>query len=363
MISAISKGMILRVNGQTTLSEGDGADLPRPTMRDVAALARVGLKTVSRVINGEPGVSLELQARVRHAARQLDYHPNLAAGQLRRIGGRTATLGVILEDVANPFSAALHRAIEDVAAARNVDVFAGSVEENPDRERRLVANFAARRVDGLAVVPASHDHSYLLAHKQAGMAIVFIDRRPDFLDVDAVVSNHRQGSARAVGHLLGLGHRRIAFLGDLAAVQSARERHAGYFDAMAAAAAPVDPSLVCQDLRDSGAAESAAMRLLEADSPPSAFFASQNLITIGVIRALRRAELQDRVALVGFDDVVLADLLDPPVTVVAQDPRKIGTRAAELLFARMDGDRSPTRCHVIETTLIVRGSGEIPPGR
>ena len=277
-------------------------------------------------------------------------------------GGRTATLGVILEDVANPFSAALHRAIEDVAAARNVDVFAGSIEEDPGRERHLVASFAARRVDGLAVVPASHDHSYLLAHKQAGMAIVFMDRQPDFLDVDAVVSDHRQGSARAVAHLLAFGHRRIAFLGDLATVQSASERHAGYFDAMGAAGVPVDSSLVCQDLHDSEVAEAAAMRLLEMSSPPSAFFASQNLITVGVIRALRRAGLQDRVALVGLDDVVLADLLDPPVTVVAQDPRRIGTRAAELLFARMDGDHSPAECHVIETTLIVRGSGEIPPG-
>ena len=333
----------------------------RATIRDVAALAHVGLKTVSRVMNGEPGVSSELTERVRRAANQLDYLPNLGAGSLRRIGGRTATLGVILENVANPFSAALHRAIEDVAAARNVEVFSGSVEENPDRERHLVGTFAARRVDGLAIVPASHDHAYLLAHRQAGMAIAFMDRPPEFLDVDAVVSDNRQGSANAVAHLLAQGHRRIAYLGDLRTVYTARERYAGYLDAMAAAGAPVDPAIVCHDLQDSDAAEAAAARLLAGGFPPTAFFASQNLVAIGVIRGLRRAALQRRVALVGFDDITLAELLDPAVTVVAQDPRQIGTRAAELLFARLNGDTGPSRHDVIRTRLITRGSGEIPP--
>jgi LacI family transcriptional regulator len=312
-------------------------------------------------MNGEPGVSDELTERVRRAALQLDYLPNLAAGHLRRSGGRTATLGVILENVVNPFSAALFRAIEDVAAGRNVEVFSGSAEENPDREQHFVGTFAARRVDGLAIVPASHDHAYLLAHRQAGTAIVFMDRPPEFLDVDSVVSDHRQGSARAVAHLIGRGHRRIAYLGDLATVYTARERYAGYLDAMAAAAATVDQSLVCQDLRDSSAAEAAATRILASDAAPTAFFASQNLVAIGVIWALRKAALQRRVALVGFDDIVLADLLDPPVTVVAQDPREIGTRAAEYLFARIDGDTGPTRHLVIQTRLIERGSGEIPP--
>ena len=195
---------------------GGSEDLSRPTMRDVAALARVGLKTVSRVINGEPGVSPELRARVQRAIDQLDYLPNLTASSLRRSSGRSATIGLILENVANPFSSGLHRAIGDVAWARGVQVFSGSVDEDAIRERLLVSTFAGRRVDGLVVVPASHDHSYLLGHKQAGTAIVFVDRPAEFLDVDAIVSDNRGGSEEAVRHLLAVGHRRIAYLGDLA---------------------------------------------------------------------------------------------------------------------------------------------------
>jgi LacI family transcriptional regulator len=333
----------------------------RATIRDVAALAGVGLKTVSRVMNGEPGVSEELTQRVRRAAGQLDYLPNLAAGQLRRSGGRTGTLGVIVENVANPFSSTVYRAIEDVAAARDVEVYSGSIEEDPRRERRLVATFAARRVDGLALMPGGHDHSYLLAHRLAGMAVVFVDRPPEHLDADAVTSDNRVASAGAVAHLVGVGHRRIAYLGDLASVYTAGERLAGYFDALAAAGIGLEPAMVCQDLQDSESAEAAAVRLLAGPNPPTAIYASQNLVTIGAIRALRRAQLQHRVALVGFDDVVLADLLDPPVTVVAQDPYRIGAVAAEILFARLGGDTSPSRHELIETRLIIRGSGEIRP--
>src|SRR5512142_2094801 len=232
---------------KTTLSRSGSEDVPRPTMRDVAALARVGLKTVSRVINSEPGVSPELHARVQRAIDQLSYLPNLTASSLRRSGGRSATIGLILENVANPFSSALHRAIGDVAWLRGVQVFSGSVDEDAMRERLLVSTFAGRRVDGLVVVPASHDHSYLLGHKQAGTAVVFVDRPAEFLDVDAIVSDNRGGSEQAVRHLLAAGHRRIAYLGDLASVYTARERHAGYVQGLESAGIPVDPTIVRHD--------------------------------------------------------------------------------------------------------------------
>ncbi len=330
-------------------------------MRDVAALARVSLKTVSRVINQEPGVSPALRSQVERAIEQLDYLPNLTASSLRRASGRSATIGLILENVANPFSSALHRAIGDVAWARGVQVFSGSVDEDAIRERLLVSTFAGRRVDGLVVVPASHDHSYLLAQKQAGMAIVFVDRPAEFLDVDAVVSDNRGGAEEAVRHLMAAGHRRIAYLGDLAGVYTARERYAGYVRALERAGIPLDPAIVRHDLQDVDAAESAAAALLAAPSPPTAVFASQNLVTIGTVRALHQLGVQHRIAVVGFDDVMLADMLEPAVTVIAQDPRAIGTAAAQILFLRMDGDVAPAALHVVPTRLIARGSGEIAP--
>jgi LacI family transcriptional regulator len=155
----------------------------------------------------------------------------------------------------------------------------------------------------------------------------------------------------------------IAFLGDLQAISTARERFAGYRAALDRAGIPADPVLVRHDLHTREAAEAAVAAMLT-DLPecrPTAIFAGQNLITIGAIRALRAAGVERRVALVGFDDVELGDLLSPGLTVVAQDPVAIGRAAAELLFARLDGERGPSRHVEVPTRLIPRGSGEIPP--
>src|SRR6266550_6819365 len=225
----------LTTKGETSLSEQTQETARRPTMLDVAALANVGLKTVSRVVNGEPGVSPTLEAKVRRAIEKLDYRRDANASMLRRLGGKTQTIGLVLEDVANPFSSALHRAIEDTARARGVLVFAGSCDENPLRERELIGSFRDRRVDGIIVVPASHDHTYLYDEKRAGTALVFVDRPAGHLDADTVGSNNFGGAVAAVRHLLGYGHRRIAFLGDLPTIFTARERLRGYKETLASA--------------------------------------------------------------------------------------------------------------------------------
>jgi LacI family transcriptional regulator len=330
-------------------------------MRDVAALADASIKTVSRVINDEPGVGVEMQAKVRAAIERLDYRHDFAASALRRTDRRSDTIGMVLEDLANPFSAAVQRAVEDVARERGVLVLAGSSDEDAARERSLVHTFTNRRVDGLVLVPAGIDHSYLYTERQAGTPIVFIDRPPVFLDADAVVVDNVEGTRRGVRHLIAHGHRRIAFLGDLHSIVTAHQRHQGYVDELAAQGITLDPRLVELDLRGIESAEVAANRLLAANDPPTAFFTGQNLLTIGTVRALRRANRHHDVAIVGFDDILLADLLEPAITVIAQDAGTIGQTAAEVLFRRLDGDHSPSRHHMIPTRLITRGSGEIRP--
>jgi LacI family transcriptional regulator len=169
---------------------------------------------------------------------------------------------------------------------------------------------------------------------------VFVDRPPRHLDADAVVSTNREGAAEATGHLLGRGHRRVAFLGDLQTIATAAERYQGYVRAHRDGGVPLDPALCRHDLHTTDAAEAATGELLDGRPRPTALFTSQNLITIGAVRALRARGLQHEIALIGFDDFPLADLLEPAVSVVAQDPRRIGVMAAEVLFRRMDGDRS-----------------------
>ena len=334
---------------------------PRATMRDVAALAGVSLKTVSRVLNREAGVSPAMSARVQQAADELAFQLNLGARSLRRSDGRTATIGLILENVDNPFSSALHRAVENVAREQGVSVLAGSLDEDPERERELVAEFSSRRVDGLIIMPTGTDHSYLMPERRAGTPMVFVDRAPGILAADVVLADHQSGACKGVAHLIAGGHRHIGFLGDLARIPSAQQRHAGYLEAMSAAGLPVAPGATVHDVSAVEAADAATTALLNDDRPPTALFTAQNLVTIGALHALRRLGRQHEVALVGFDDFLLADLLDPPVTVVAQDPHAIGRLAAEQLFRRTAGDASPYGTVVVETRLIPRGSGEIPP--
>jgi LacI family transcriptional regulator len=334
----------------------------RPTMRDVAALAGVSLKTVSRVINGEPTVDPGLAARVRRAAGQLSYRHNLTASNLRRGDRRSFMIGLMLEDMANPYSSSIYRAVENAARRRGVGVLAGSLDEDPERERELAAALFARRVDGLIVAPAGRDHSYLRNDQQLGTPLVFVDRPSALLPADCVMADNREGAAAGVAHLIRRGHRRIGFLGDLTSIGTARDRYDGYRDALRQAGLPDDPALVRRDLHTDAAAEAAATELLTGPQPPSALFSGQNLVTMGTVRALRSRGAQHRVALVGFDDFSLADLLEPAVSVVAQDVTAIGSLAAEILFRRIDGDSSPPQAHIVPTRIIARGSGEIPPG-
>jgi LacI family transcriptional regulator len=333
----------------------------RATMRDVAALAGVSLKTVSRVVNDEPGVSPAMSARVRAAADELRFRLDMRARSLRRADRRTATIGLILEDVDNPYSSAVHRAVEDVARQRGVAVLAGSLDEDPVRERELVSAFTSRGVDGLVIMPTGGDQAYLDAERRAGVPLVFVDRAPGRLDADAVVSDNVEGARAGVEHLIAAGHRRIGFLGDLLRISTAKDRHRGYLQALRAAGLPVSRRDAVHDALTVLTAEAATAVMLQRPDPPTALFTAQNLITVGAVQAMRRLNLQREVALVGFDDFPLADMLEPAVTVVAQDPHAIGRLAAEWLFRRMDGDEAPYAAEVVPTRLVRRGSGEIAP--
>lgn len=329
-------------------------------MRDVAALAGVSFKTVSRVVNEEPGVSPELARRVRDAVDMLGYRHNLAARSLRRADRRTAAIGLLLEDVANPFSSALHRAIENVAREHDLLVFAGSSDEDPRREHDLLDALVSRRVDGIIAAPVTDGADNLQAARRLGKPVVFVDR-PGPRECDRVLTDNEEAARAAVAYLIERGHRRVAFLGDLPTIYTAATRHAGYLSALAAAALPADPALVRLGVRGVAAAEAITLETLAGPHPPTALFTGQNLITIGAIRGLQRLGAQHRVALVGFDDIDLADLLDPGVTVMAQDPARMGRLAATTLLERLDGQRGPARTHVVPARLIPRGSGEIAP--
>jgi LacI family transcriptional regulator len=330
-------------------------------MKDVATLAGVSLATVSRVINADGSVRPDLADKVREAVALLGYRRDLAATNLRRADRASATIGLVFDDVANPFHASLLRGVESVARTRGVLPLVGSSDEDPDRERELAEAFLSRRVDGLIVVPSGTDHSYLRTESDAGVALVFVDRPPAFIDADCVLSDNAGGAFTATAHLLAAGHRRIGFLGDQQRIFTAVERLRGYREALAAHGVAFDERLVRMELHDSARASAAAAELLSGVDPPTALFSAQNLISIGTIQRLRQLDLHRRIALVGFDDLTLADALDPGLTVIAQDANELGRMSAELLFERLDGRTGPSRRAMVPTTLIERGTGELRP--
>ena len=218
----------------------------------------------------------------------------------------------------------------------------------------------ARGVDGLIVASAVSDNAYLLRERAAGLALAFVDRPPRFIDADAAVADNAGGARTAVEHLIAAGHRRIGFLGDRPDVFTAAERYRGYREALAAHDIAEDLDLVRHPRFRGVDAYETTMELLRGKNPPTSLFTGQNLISMGAVRAVHVLGLQHEVAMVGFDDIALADVIEPGVTVVAQDPAALGRVSAELLFARLDGFDGPTRQVVVPTRLIARGSGEIP---
>jgi len=332
-------------------------------MRDVAALAGVGVMTVSRVVNGRGGVSPERAARVWHAIKKLDYRHNVMARHLRLTGQPTATIGVLLEDVANPFAAELLRAVENVVSEKDCLVLCASSDGDAARERALLSAFCARRVDGLIIMPCGPDLRYLLPELRRGTQIVFADRPAPTVAADTVISDNFGGARLAVTHLLDRGHTRIGFLGDLRRIYTAAERHRGYLEALQMRGIEPDERLIRRDLHSEQLAEQATRDLLGSRSGPTAIFTAQNLLTIGARMALRSMGAERRIAHVGFDDIPLGVLLDPGITVIAQDPPALGTLAAQMLLHRIRDPNGAPEVVEVPTRLVTRGSGEIPaPG-
>ena len=332
----------------------------RATMHDVAALAGVSLKSVSRVVNREAGVSPALAERVERAVLDLGYRHNLGASFLRR-GRRTASIGMLVQDLSNGYCSETLRAVEDRARQEGVVVMASSIDEDPRREREIVEGLVARRIDGLILMPTARDLSWLQPDIDAGLAVVCIDRRPALPELDAVLADNQGSSAEATGHLLAHGHRRIAFLGDIESIPTASERRDGYRAAMRAAGLRPDPGLEVMGLRSRDEARAATSELMALTEAPTAIFAGRNVITEGAILGLRDCGRQLTTALVGFDEVAVAEMVSPQVTVVRQGIYQIGQRAIDRLLARLGNHDAPIHVDVVGSDIVIRGSGEIRP--
>jgi LacI family transcriptional regulator len=324
----------------------------RATMAEVAAEAHVSVKTVSRVVNHLPGVRPDTADRVRTVVERLGFRRSGGITTMRE--GRTFTIGLVVEELANPFYSQIAAAVEREARMRRHHLITVSAENSPSRERAVLQALVARRVDGIVVVPAGDEPMADPSVEASGIPIVHLDRPVRGGRYDTVLSDNPGGMRSAVEHLVAHGHRRLAFLGDDPEFWTARQRRES-FVATHASLGLAGPPLVVMGPHTDVSVHHALTSWAGSRPPVTAVITGNNRVTLLALVALRRLGLS--LSVVAYDDFELAELVDPPVTAVHQDPTAMGERAAQALFARLLGDESPARTVVLPTRLVVRGSG------
>jgi LacI family transcriptional regulator len=332
------------------------------TIRDVAAVAGVSPATVSRVLNGKQDVAADLRQRVLGAVTDLGYRRN---GPARSLRTRAAmVLGLIISDISNPFFTAVVRGAEDQAQLAGYSLVLANADEDVDKEARYLEVAAAEQMAGVLLSPASLTRTSIDVLLERGIPVVTIDRRLAGAKVDSVTVNNYQAARTAAQHLIGQGCRRVGFIAGPVQTTTGASRLAGYRAALRAAGRPLDPSLTAYaDFRTEGG-YAATRQLLRQRRPPDGLLFANNLMTVGGLRAIAEAGLAipDDIAVVGFDDVIWATALQPPLTVVAQPTYEIGQTAAKLLLRRVDGEAFPPRRVVLQAELIERASSHRTSG-
>jgi LacI family transcriptional regulator len=326
------------------------------TIRDVARRAGVAPITASRVLNNSGYFSQEIKVRVEEAAAELHYVPNLLARSLR--SNRTQTLALVLSDVTNPFWTTVARGVEDAASRAGFTVFLCNSDESEFKQSEYLAVLLRKRVDGILLVPARSTPEPVRTIQKQGIQVVVMDRRVPGVQVDIVRSSSHESAHLLMRHLLELGHRRIAILSGPADVSTARERVEGAHQALRDFG--LDEAIVTifyQGYTVEGGYEM-AQRALAQHPRPSAFFAGNNFIAIGALRALREGGLDvpGDLSLVAFDDLPISWSAEPFLTVAAQPAYEMGRRATELLVQRISNPNLSPQEVILPTELLIRQS-------
>jgi LacI family transcriptional regulator len=327
-----------------------------PTMREVADKAKVSPTTVSHVINNTRFVSEDVRARVTAAMKELGYRPNALARSLRR--GITFTIGLILPDSANPFFAEIGRAIEETAFQYGYNVILCNTEGEYNREQIYVDLLTKKQVDGLIFVAAGAQSESLSSLLQEDILVVLIDRQVPGIDVDVVLSDNRQGGYLATKHLVDLGHTRIACISGPSDITPSSERVIGYLQALQEAGMPPDEKLIISGNFRVESGHQIVQELLAFPNPPTAVFASNDLMAIGAMRAVTQKGLRvpEDVSIVGFDDIELASYISPALTTVRQPKMEMGKTAVDLLIKQTQEGNRTASLTILNNELIVRDS-------
>lgn len=326
-------------------------------MLDVASAAGVSVATVSAVVNGTAPVSQALRGRIESAISEIGYKRNAIARSLKM--GTTRTIGLVVADITNPFFTDVVSVIQDVLHRAGYAVMLCCTDEDPKMQDEQVALLIDRMVDGLIIAPAGNDDHLRQLVSGANVPVVLIDRLCHDLEADAVVLDNHHAVETATNYIINLGHRSIGYISGSLDTSTGRDRLAGYRTALEAAGIDYRDDLVrIGNFREKDAYK-AAMQLLTRPDRPSAIFSANNLMVIGVMKAIRDIGLScpEDISVASFDDFPWADVFQPHLTTIAQPVQAIGEQAADLILDRIGdkSERNPRRI-VLKGRLTIRDS-------
>ncbi len=329
----------------------------RTTIRDVAALAGVSINTVSRVLNDKGEVSPETKDKIQEAIKTLKYRPNSFARSL--VSKQSRIIGQIVTDCTNPNNAQQIRSVQNLTAEQGYSVMLVDTAEEHQREVAALELMVEKMVDGFLITPLQYDNTHLFKLKEeASLPFVLTNRDIPDLGVDAVLHDNFDGAYQATRHLLELGHHRIAYITSRRQVWTVAERLAGYRASLQESGQNFDESLIIQTNLSLESAFEATNKLLKLNPRPTAIFAYNDMMAIGVLKALKEAGLRipEDISLIGYDDIIYSQFLEVPLTTVRQKTRELGEGAASVLLQRIANPQTPLKRVILQPELVVRQS-------
>ncbi|MCX2783698.1 LacI family transcriptional regulator [Microbulbifer thermotolerans] len=337
------------------------------SIKDVAKLAGVSIATVSRYLNSPEAVREKTRKKVREAIRQTGYAPNTLARNFRR--GKTSLVVVVLPSVGDPFFAGVMRGIWRVADEEGYSILIRETQFNTHAFDEYTDIVFSKQADGivlLASISPFMQGDAEVTGKGGRVPPIVVGCEavaPQLSPFPSVRVDNARAAAEATEHLIALGHKRIAFISGLAASLLTRDREQGYRSAMAAAGLAVSEHWVVEGRQTLEGARAATRRLLALEARPTAIFCANDEMAMGAMREIRRAGLRipQDISVVGFDDIRYAEILDPPLTTVAQPVEEIGERTMRRLCRAIDGGDIGAGPEIVSHRLVVRESSAAPP--
>lgn len=330
-------------------------------IKAVARRAGVSTATVSRTINGSDKVTPKTAERVRRAIEALQFYPNTNARSLG--SGRSSLYGLIISDITNPFFPELVKAFEDIAVGHGQEVLVANTNYDPKRMESCVTRMVQRKVDGVAIMTSEMEDRLVKVFNHRDIPLVFMDVGVPGPGVSRVCVDHAAGVAMAMDHLVGLGHRRIAFISGPLDLFSARTRFHAFRESLERHGLSAEPGLIQEANHRADGGHNAMLRILNSGAKPTAVVASNDLTAIGAMGAIheRGMRIPQDISIVGYDDIVLSAYTQPPLTTLLLPRNEIATAAFQALYnARQQISKVPkdgANYHILPALVLRNSTG------